>query len=181
MSLRKLEARLARAAAPEQLPEVLPYLAVLLALEVPEALSERVRYLDGEAMRQQLFRASRLTFEALARERPTVLVFEDCHWADASSEALIEHLLPLAEQVPLLVCLPARPDPDTPAARLRATARPSCTRRATARSSSPSCSGAEAAELVHHMLADRASRRGCARSSRGPRATRSSWRRWRAR
>jgi tetratricopeptide (TPR) repeat protein len=37
---------------------------------------------------------------------------------DTSSTGLLEHLLPLIEQVPLLFCLLSRPDPETPATRL---------------------------------------------------------------
>ena len=46
-------------------------------------------------MGHQLYRASRLYFTRLAQERPLVVVFEDVHWLDASSAALLEHLLPL--------------------------------------------------------------------------------------
>jgi class 3 adenylate cyclase/tetratricopeptide (TPR) repeat protein len=115
----KLEARI-RQLFPADAGEVLPYVAVLLAIDVRGELEERVKYLDGEAMRHQIFRASRLYFERLALERPTVLVFEDFHWADQSSEGLLEHLLPLVETVPLLVVCPTRPDPDTSGGRFLA-------------------------------------------------------------
>jgi class 3 adenylate cyclase/tetratricopeptide (TPR) repeat protein len=113
----KLEGRL-RGLFRDELAEVLPYLAVLLAIEVPDEFAERVNYLDGEAMRHQIFRASRLYFERLATEQPTVLVFEDFHWADRSSEGLFEHLLPLVAEMPLLVACLTRADPDTPGMRL---------------------------------------------------------------
>ncbi len=93
----------------EQTPEVLPYLATLLSLPVPEALAEKVQHLDGEAMGRQLYRASRLYFARLAEERPLVVAFEDVHWMDASSAELLEHLLPLIRRGPdpLLLRLPA--------------------------------------------------------------------------
>lgn len=100
-------------------PEILPYLSVLLALEVRDEYAERVKYLDGEAMRHQLFLVARRFFERLAQVRPVVLVFEDLHWADESSVLLLEHLLPLIDRAPLLICWLSRPDPSTPAARLR--------------------------------------------------------------
>ncbi len=118
----KLERRV-RSLFADQVPEILPYLATLLALDVVEELAERVVYLDGEAMRLQIFRASRLYVERLARERPTVLVFEDFHWADASSAALLEHLLPLVVSAPLLVCCLTRPDPESPGGLFRELAR----------------------------------------------------------
>lgn len=99
-------------------PEILPYLSVLLSLEVRDEYAERVKYLDGEAMRHQLFLVARRFFERLAQVSPVMFVFEDLHWADESSVLLLEHLLPLIERAPLLICWLSRPDPSTPAARL---------------------------------------------------------------
>jgi tetratricopeptide (TPR) repeat protein len=107
----------------EETIDYLPYLGSLLALEVRSKYTERVKYLDGEAMGKQIFLTSRRFFERLARTQPTVLVFEDLHWMDASSTALLEHLLPLSETVPLVIIGLSRPERDTPAARLRELAR----------------------------------------------------------
>ncbi|MGD2146669.1 MAG: adenylate/guanylate cyclase domain-containing protein [Anaerolineae bacterium] len=114
---RKLESRVS-ALFGEETPEVLPYLATVLALSVRGEYAERVKYLGGEAMGHQIFLAARRFFERLAREQPLVLMFEDLHWVDESSALLLEHLLPLVERVPLLICLVSRSDRDTPAARL---------------------------------------------------------------
>ena len=43
---------------------------------------------------------------------PVAMVVEDIHWSDATSLALLTRLLELTEQVPLLLVLTARPDPD---------------------------------------------------------------------
>jgi class 3 adenylate cyclase/tetratricopeptide (TPR) repeat protein len=114
----KLESRVTALFA-EDTAEVLPYLASLLTLEVKGEYAERVKYLDGEAMHRQVFLVSRRFFERLAQAKPVVLVFEDLHWVDESSALLLEHLLPLTERAPLLLCGVSRPDPKTPAARLR--------------------------------------------------------------
>jgi len=103
---------------PEETAEILPYLATLLALEVPGDLAERVKYLDGETMGRQVFRTTRRFFARLAQDCPLILIFEDMHWADHSSVLLLEHLLPLVREVPLLICGVGRPDPQSPAARL---------------------------------------------------------------
>jgi class 3 adenylate cyclase/tetratricopeptide (TPR) repeat protein len=113
----KLEHHLA-ALFPDELAEVLPYIATLLGLEVRGELAERVKYLDAQAVGRQIFRSSRRLFERLAQESSLVLVFEDWHWADHSSAALLEHLVPVTETVPLLICWTARPGSDTPAAQL---------------------------------------------------------------
>jgi class 3 adenylate cyclase/tetratricopeptide (TPR) repeat protein len=107
---------------PKHMPEILPYLATLLSLEVRDEYVERVKYLDSEAMGRQVFLTSRRLFERLAREQPLVLVFEDLHWVDESSALLLEHLLPLVERVPLLICGVSRPYRETPAAHMRETA-----------------------------------------------------------
>ena len=99
--------------------EILPYVASLMSLEIPVAHQDRVRYLDGEAMRRQIFLATRRLFETLAKAKPTVLVFEDLHWADESSVTLLEHLVPLVAHVPLLIVGVTRPDHDCPGARIR--------------------------------------------------------------
>jgi class 3 adenylate cyclase len=90
----KLE-RLLQGFFPHDLDDVLPYLATLIGIEVRGAMKDRVRYLDGEGMARQIFRASRRLFERLTRQRVLVIVVEDAHWIDQSSVALVEHLLPL--------------------------------------------------------------------------------------
>jgi class 3 adenylate cyclase len=60
--------------------------------------------------RQTLFFSARRLVEALATERPTVLVFEDIHWADAGMLDLLEVLSSRVRDVPLLLLTLARPD-----------------------------------------------------------------------
>jgi class 3 adenylate cyclase/tetratricopeptide (TPR) repeat protein len=107
------------AALGDEAEDILPYLAVLLALDVPSELQPRVQYLDSHAMGAQIFRAVWLLVDRLARQRPLALVFEDVHWADRSSTELMEHLVPLIEQVPLLIIGISRPDLDSSAAHVR--------------------------------------------------------------
>jgi predicted ATPase len=103
---------------PEEMAEISPYLASLLSIEVSDDYAERVKYLDGEALGRQVYRAFWRFFERLAAEQPLLLVFDDLHWMDASSASLLEHLLPLVERVPLLLCGLSRPDQEAPAAQL---------------------------------------------------------------
>ena len=62
------------------------------------------------AEREELFTAWRRFLEHIAERNPTVLVFEDLHWADESMLAFLEHLVECAEGVPLLVIGTARPE-----------------------------------------------------------------------
>jgi len=98
--------------------DVVPYLATLLALPLPEAAAGRVHDLDPAAVGRQVFRAVRVFLEALAIERPLILAFEDLHWMDSGSTALLEHCAALVRSSALLVCATSRPDASA-VARLR--------------------------------------------------------------
>jgi class 3 adenylate cyclase len=66
---------------------------------------------NGEVTdRQTLFRAARRFVEALAAEQPTVLIFEDVHWADSGTLDLLELLASRVHEVPLMLLALARPD-----------------------------------------------------------------------
>lgn len=102
--------------------DVLPYVATLMGLRVRGSLEERVKYLDGDAIRRQVLRSMRLLFERMAVTRPTLLVVEDAFWMDLSSAALLMHLQALVESAPLLFCLVTRGERDGPDSPLRAAA-----------------------------------------------------------
>jgi class 3 adenylate cyclase/tetratricopeptide (TPR) repeat protein len=66
---------------------------------------------EGSADRQsESFTAWRRFFEAMAEQRPLVLVFEDVHWADDGLLDFIDHLVEWATGVPILVVCTARPE-----------------------------------------------------------------------
>ena len=99
-ALEKLQATLAEhMLAPEERRFVEPGLMQLLGLGESE---------DGD--RQELFAAWRLFFERLADSSPTVLVFEDLQWADASLLDFVEYLLEWSRSYPLFVVTLARPE-----------------------------------------------------------------------
>src|SRR4029077_15122783 len=60
--------------------------------------------------RQVLFASAQRFLEALARERPTLLVLEDLQWADQSLLELIEGLAARVREVPLMLLGLARPE-----------------------------------------------------------------------
>jgi class 3 adenylate cyclase/tetratricopeptide (TPR) repeat protein len=103
----------------EETIEILPFLASLMALEVKGEYAERVKHLDSEAIGHQIYLAARRFIERIAMSCPTVLVFEDLHWADQSSALLIEHLLPLVERLPLLLLIISRPYRQSPLSSFR--------------------------------------------------------------
>jgi len=60
--------------------------------------------------RAEAFAAWRRFFEAMAEQRPLVLVFEDLHWADEGLLDFVDHLVDWAGGVPILVVCTARPE-----------------------------------------------------------------------
>jgi tetratricopeptide (TPR) repeat protein len=90
--------------------DVLPYLAHFLGLALSGQDAERVAYLEGETLQRQILRAVTTFLEELAHERPLVLAFEDLHWADSASLALLERCLTLTDRAPVLILLVYRPE-----------------------------------------------------------------------
>jgi class 3 adenylate cyclase len=60
--------------------------------------------------REALFQSARQFLEAVAGEQPTILVFEDIHWADANLLDLIERLATHVRSLPMLLVTLARPE-----------------------------------------------------------------------
>ena len=60
--------------------------------------------------RNEVFAAWRRFFEAMAEQRPLVLVFEDLQWADEDLLDFVDHLVEWAGSVPILVVCTARPE-----------------------------------------------------------------------
>ena len=58
----------------------------------------------------EMFWAIRKTFEAMARRRPLVLVFDDIHWGEETFLDLIEHMADWTRDAPILVIAMARPE-----------------------------------------------------------------------
>jgi predicted ATPase/class 3 adenylate cyclase len=84
---------------PEERRFAEPRLAHLLGLE------------EGAVGDQEnLFAAARMFFERLAQTGPTVLVFEDIHWADSALLDFIEYLVEWSRDVPLFVLTLSRPE-----------------------------------------------------------------------
>ena len=61
-------------------------------------------------VREALFGSARQFLESAAREQPTILVFEDIHWADANLLDFIETFASRARDLPLLLVTLSRPE-----------------------------------------------------------------------
>ncbi len=62
------------------------------------------------ASQEESFTAWRRFLEALAAQGPTVLVFEDLHWADDALLSFLEHVADWSHDLPLLLLCSARPE-----------------------------------------------------------------------
>ena len=91
-----------------------PFLEAMLAVASDESL-KTVRGYSGDALVERMTDAVRGYLCGLAQIKPQVIVFEDLHWADDASLALLENVAELVpEHALLFICL-MRPDKDTPA------------------------------------------------------------------
>lgn len=75
-------------------------LAILLGLDPDSSVADR----------ETLFFSIRCFIEAVARAQPTMLVFEDIHWADSSLLDLIELLASRLRELPILLLTLSRPE-----------------------------------------------------------------------
>ena len=98
-----------------QADELAPFMATLLGIALSGEDLERVRYLMPPFLRGRIMQAVGQVLGALAMQQPTVLVFEDLHWTDATSLEMLSMLLPLAENAPLMFLFLLRPNKTDPA------------------------------------------------------------------
>ena len=64
----------------------------------------------GAGDQENLFAACRIFFERIADEGPSVMVFEDVHWADSALLDFIEYLVEWSRERPIFVVTLARPE-----------------------------------------------------------------------
>jgi class 3 adenylate cyclase/tetratricopeptide (TPR) repeat protein len=84
-----------------------PLLGQLLGLGIP---LDRYESLPPEELQREIHQAVIRLFHHAARARPLLIVFEDVHWIDPSSLALLGELLPSLSEKPALACCLYRPD-----------------------------------------------------------------------
>ena len=89
-----------------------PYLQLLMAVE-DQAATSVTAGLDGGVLERRMSEAVAALLRRLA-SRPTVLVFEDLHWADHATIEMLGELAGLARELPLLFVAAMRPDRGAP-------------------------------------------------------------------
>jgi ABC-type oligopeptide transport system substrate-binding subunit/class 3 adenylate cyclase len=99
--------------------ELYPYLGGLLEVALEREAEARTSQLSPEALQWRTFEVVGQLFARLAEDAPLVVAIEDLHWADPTSVLLLEQLLSLAEEAPVLLVLSLRPERDHAAWGLR--------------------------------------------------------------
>jgi class 3 adenylate cyclase len=94
---------------PEETNEILPFVATLMGMKLIGKHAERVKGIEGEGLEKLIFKNVRALVIKASELRPTVVVLEDLHWADASSLMLLESLYRLVENYRLLFINVFRP------------------------------------------------------------------------
>ena len=77
-------------------------------LSLPNSAS--ILNLSPQRKREMLFEALLHELEALARNRPVLMVFEDAHWIDPTSRELLDLILDRVSRFPLLLLVTFRPE-----------------------------------------------------------------------
>ena len=88
-------------------------LARLLGVEDEETMAH------GEELKNELFMVMSEFWRQIARRQPLMLVFDDLHWADASSVEMLGHLFRLTDDVSITFLCAFRLHRDAPVWRLR--------------------------------------------------------------
>ncbi len=84
-------------------PKIEPMLPFLEALFALPGADDALRHLDRAHRRQQTLEAIRAVIAAASQQRPQILVCENLHWMDQSSEDLLAFLAGSLSGVPVLI------------------------------------------------------------------------------
>ncbi|HEX9411783.1 MAG TPA: adenylate/guanylate cyclase domain-containing protein [Actinomycetota bacterium] len=77
---------------------------------VPELVGQLLGLSEAAAPSEEMFWGTRKLLEALARNRPLAVIFDDIHWAEPTLLDLIEHVADLSRDAPMLLLCIARPE-----------------------------------------------------------------------
>ena len=87
----------------------IPFLEAMLAVESEES-AKVVLGFQGDALKQRMIDATRGFLCGLAVESPLAIVFDDLHWADEASLNLLNNVVDLNAEQPIIFICMSRPD-----------------------------------------------------------------------
>jgi class 3 adenylate cyclase/tetratricopeptide (TPR) repeat protein/ribosomal protein L40E len=100
---------LSTAGRPEDPEQLAAYLGYTIGIQTLDQATSPLPT-DLRQLQDVLPRAWRMFFEALAAQRPVLLVVDDIHWADDVLLDMLEYIATRASDVPLMLICPARPE-----------------------------------------------------------------------
>jgi class 3 adenylate cyclase/tetratricopeptide (TPR) repeat protein/ribosomal protein L40E len=100
-----LQRRLKELFIDEKISELMPYLAHLLGISREVEAETLFQAQDSEILKWGTLKSLQDYFTRIAEEQPTVLIFEDMHWADLSSLKALENLFALTDRGPLMILM----------------------------------------------------------------------------
>jgi class 3 adenylate cyclase/tetratricopeptide (TPR) repeat protein len=106
--LQKIETLIAAGALDSEMALSLSLLAALLSLEMPGRLTKLD--LSPTQQRRETLRVLLDRITGLSRRKPVLLIFEDAHWADATSLELLELVAERIPRLRVLAVITARPE-----------------------------------------------------------------------
>jgi class 3 adenylate cyclase len=109
--------------------------------------------LESETFKRELVEAMKGWFQAHYAKQPAVLVFDDMHWADSASVELLLHVLPLTEQIPIVLLCALRAERQSPAWKIKTSADDAYLHRYTEIMLRP-LSNEESNELLNRLLSN---------------------------
>ena len=102
--------RKAEEAFPGRGAETYPYLATVLGLNLEPEAAALLKPLSPESLQFRTFEVFTELVQRMAANGPVVVSLDDLHWADPTSLALTERLLPLTEGAPIMLAISQRPE-----------------------------------------------------------------------
>ncbi len=87
---------------PETWDEIAPYIGYIFSIRFADELDEKIKYLNDQGLKTQVFVSIRKLLAAQARIRPLLLVIEDYHCTDSASLELLEFIFDSPEPIPML-------------------------------------------------------------------------------
>ena len=82
---------------PNEVDEILPFVATLMGMNLTSRYAERVKSIEGEALQKLILKNTKDLLRKASEIAPLLIVMEDLHWADMSTIELMESLFRLVE------------------------------------------------------------------------------------
>jgi predicted ATPase len=79
-------------------------------LSIPVEGRDRPPNMSPQRKKTRTFEALQRQLEALARQKPVLMIFEDMHWCDPTSRELLDLIVERAVRLPVLLIITSRPE-----------------------------------------------------------------------